>query len=144
MRASVTYSHTTHTPTLKVTTLTPSITLSHTLRKPDPHSQVILTHIPTLTLLHPHAPKSRTLTLTLTFTATLKLTTRTTLAPSLSASLSPSSWPQIVHKHSESPSKPPLIVKMDELCGAICRYHYPAAVSGALTLTFAVAITLDW
>ena len=143
MRASVTYSHTTHTPTLKVTTLTPSITLSHTLRKPDPHSQVILTHIPTLTLLHPDDRKSRTLTLTLIFTATLKLTTLTTLAPSLAPLPSPSSWSQIVRKHSKSATKPPLIVKMDELCGAICRYNYPFLVSGTisltLTLTFAVS-----
>ena len=36
--------------------------------------------------------------------------------------------PQVVRKQSSSKMKPPLIVKMDELCGAICRYFYLAQV----------------
>ena len=47
---------------------------------------------------------------------------------------------------------PPLIIKMDELCGAICRYYYAAVVRETailtltltLTLTYAVTITLQW
>lgn len=37
---------------------------------------------------------------------------------------------QIVRQYSESQTKPVLILKMDELCGAICYYFYPCVVSG--------------
>ena len=41
-------------------------------------------------------------------------------------------WPQEVRKHSADKTKPALIIKMDALCSAICRYYYPIVVSIAL------------
>ena len=126
-----------HIPTLKLTTLTPSLKL--TTPSANLHLQVDLSHshshnpsppCPYPPHFHSH-PRTYNSTYSSTFT-----------------SPSPSSWSQIVRKHSESPTKPPLIVKMDELCGAICRYFYPSVVSGTLTLTltltFAVTIVLKW
>ena len=48
------YSHARHIPTLKITALTLSINLTHTLRECYRRPQVNLTHILTLALLHSH------------------------------------------------------------------------------------------
>ena len=34
----------------------------------------------------------------------------------------------MVHKHSSLQTKPPLVIKLDELCGTICCYYYPTQV----------------
>ena len=36
---------------------------------------------------------------------------------------------QVVSHYSTSAAKPPLVIKVDELCDAICRYYYPLQVS---------------
>jgi len=48
---------------------------------------------------------------------------------------------EVVRKHSSSQkkTKPPLIVKMDELCGAICRYFYPGQALGLLCYIAGIA-----
>jgi len=41
---------------------------------------------------------------------------------------------QVVSHYSTSAAKPPLVVKVDELCDAICRYYYPLQIPAVISI----------